>query len=167
MWPALAIVRRKQAHRSVLVLPAPSVVDLAKASEVVGEQVRLASESEFTTAFSNCEAGAMPPFGNLYDLPVYVDLALGQNERIVFQAGTHSVTMSVAYDEFERLAAAAVADLAVVCSARPSAQRLRIGQVRVRETPSTAWMLETTIRPSSSRLSVSTRATTSYGPVTT
>src|SRR4029453_13731806 len=88
----------------------------------------------------------MPPFGNLYDLPVYVDLALGQNERIVSQAGTYSVTMSVAYDEFERLAAAAVADLAVVRSARPSAQRARIGQVRVRETPSTAWMLETTIR---------------------
>ena len=101
----------------MLVLPAPSVVDLAKASEVVGGQVRLASESEFATAFSDCEAGAMPPFGNLYDLPVYVDLALGQNERIVFQAGTHSVTMSVAYDEFERLAAAAVADLAVVRSA--------------------------------------------------
>jgi Ala-tRNA(Pro) deacylase len=59
----------------------------------------------------------MPPFGNLYDLPVSVDLALGQNERIVFQAGTHSATMSVAYDEFERLAAAAVADLAVVRSA--------------------------------------------------
>jgi hypothetical protein len=88
----------------------------------------------------------MPPFGNLYDLPVYVDLPLGQNERIVSQAGTYSVTMSVAYDEFERLAAAAVADLAVVRSARPSAQRARIGQVRVRETPSTAWMLETTIR---------------------
>jgi Ala-tRNA(Pro) deacylase len=59
----------------------------------------------------------MPPFGNLYDLPVYVDLALGQNERIMFQAGTHSVTMSVAYDEFERLAAAAVADLALVHTA--------------------------------------------------
>jgi Ala-tRNA(Pro) deacylase len=71
----------------MLVLPAPSVVDLAKASEVVGEQVRLASESEFATAFSDCEAGAMPPFGNLYDLPLYVDLTLGQNERIVFQSG--------------------------------------------------------------------------------
>jgi prolyl-tRNA editing enzyme YbaK/EbsC (Cys-tRNA(Pro) deacylase) len=48
---------------------------------------------------------------------VDVDIALGQNERIVFQAGTHSVTMSVAYHEFERLAAAPVADLAVVRSA--------------------------------------------------
>jgi Ala-tRNA(Pro) deacylase len=97
----------------MLVLPAPLVVDVARFSEVIGEQVRLASESEFATAFSDCEPGAMPPFGNLYDVPVYVDRALGQNERIVFQAGTHSVTMSVAYADFERLAGPTVADVAV------------------------------------------------------
>jgi Ala-tRNA(Pro) deacylase len=97
----------------MLVLPAPLVVDVARISEVIGEQVRLASESEFATAFSDCEPGAMPPFGNLYGVPVYVDRALGQNERIVFQAGTHSVTMSVAYADFERLAGPTVADVAV------------------------------------------------------
>ena len=97
----------------MLVLPAPLVVDVARVSEVIGEQVRLASESEFAAAFSDCEPGAMPPFGNLYDVPVYVDRALGQNERIVFQAGTHSVTMSVAYADFERLAGPTVADVAV------------------------------------------------------
>jgi Ala-tRNA(Pro) deacylase len=97
----------------MLVLPAPLVVDVARVSEVIGEQVRLASESEFATAFADCEPGAMPPFGNLYDVPVYVDRALGQNERIVFQAGTHSVTMSVAYADFERLAGPTVADVAV------------------------------------------------------
>ena len=48
----------------MLVLPAPSVVDVGKVSEVLGKQVRLASESEFATAFSDCEPGAMPPFTN-------------------------------------------------------------------------------------------------------
>ena len=100
----------------MLVLPAPSVVDLAKVSDVIGKPVRLASESEFATAFSDCEAGAMSPFGNLYGVPVYVDRALGRNERIVFQAGTHSVTMSVAYADFERMAAPTVADIAVAQS---------------------------------------------------
>jgi len=97
----------------MLVLPAPSVVDVAKLSEVLGKQVRLASEPEFASAFPDCQAGAMPPFGNLYDVPVYVDQALGQNERIVFQAGTHTVTMSVAYADFERLARPTVAEIAV------------------------------------------------------
>lgn len=97
----------------MLVLPAPSMADVAKVSEVIGGEARLASESEFSPAFPDCEAGAMPPFGNLYDVPVYVDRALGQNERIVFQAGTHSVTMSVAYADFERLAGPIVADITV------------------------------------------------------
>jgi Ala-tRNA(Pro) deacylase len=56
----------------------------------------------------------MPPFGSLYDVAVYVDRALGRNERIVFQAGTHTVTMSVvAYADFERLARPTVADIAM------------------------------------------------------
>jgi Ala-tRNA(Pro) deacylase len=59
-------------------------------------------EGEFASAFPDCEAGALPPFGNLYDVPVFVDRALGRNERIVFQAGTHTVTMSVADQDFQR-----------------------------------------------------------------
>jgi Ala-tRNA(Pro) deacylase len=97
----------------MLVLAAPSVVDVAKVSEVLGTQARMASEKEFAPAFPDCEPGAMPPFGNLYDVPVYVDRALAENERIVFQGGTHSVTMSVPYADFERLTAPTVADIAV------------------------------------------------------
>jgi len=96
----------------MLVLAASSVVDVAKVSEVLGKQARLASEGEFASAFPDCEAGAMPPFGSLYDVAVYVDRALMRNERIVFQAGTHTVTMSVAYQDFQRLARPTVADIA-------------------------------------------------------
>jgi len=71
----------------MLVLAASSVVDVAKVSEVLGKQARLASEGELASAFPDCEAGAMPPFGSLYDVPVYVDRALMRNERIVFQPG--------------------------------------------------------------------------------
>lgn len=98
----------------MLVLPASAVLDTAKATEVVGgSPVRLAAEPDFAPRFPDCEPGAMPPFGNLYDLPVFVDRGLGANERIVFQAGTHTVTMSVGYGDFERLTEATVADLAV------------------------------------------------------
>lgn len=52
----------------------------------------------------------MPPFGNLYDVPVYVDKTLAEDETIVIQAGTHTDTMSLRYKDFERLAKPAVAD---------------------------------------------------------
>jgi len=71
-------------------------------------------EGEFASAFPDSEAGALPPFGNPYDVAVYVDRALMRNERIVFQAGTHTVTMSVAYADFRRLARPTVADIAMI-----------------------------------------------------
>jgi Ala-tRNA(Pro) deacylase len=97
----------------MLALPAPYRVDLAKVGEVLGaNEVRLAHEEEFATTFPDCEVGAMPPFGNLYNLPVYVDKTLAEDEVIVFQAGTHTDTMSLKYADFERLVNPTVAEFA-------------------------------------------------------
>lgn len=83
----------------MLVLPAPYHVNPDKAAEALGARdFRLASEEQqFEEAFSDCEVGAMPPFGNLYEVPVYVDEALAEDESIVFRAGTYTDTMSVGY----------------------------------------------------------------------
>jgi Ala-tRNA(Pro) deacylase len=98
----------------MLVLPGHHHVDLNRASEAIGRQVRLATEEEFAPAFPDCEPGAMPPFGNLYGLPVYADRELAANERIVFDAGTHTDTMSIPYVDYERLAQPTVADFSSV-----------------------------------------------------
>jgi Ala-tRNA(Pro) deacylase len=97
---------------AMLVVPATERVDLDKAAAVLGaEEVRLAREDEFADAFPDCEPGAMPPFGNLYGMDVYVDQALSENMNMVFQAGTHTETMGIRFDDFERLARPAVVDL--------------------------------------------------------
>ena len=89
---------------AMLTLPAPAHVSIDKAIALLGaSQVRLAREEEFAEAFPDCEVGAMPPFGNLYDVPVYVDKALAEDDEIVFQAGTHTDTIAMGYKEFERL----------------------------------------------------------------
>ena len=88
----------------MLVVPAPYRVDLERAKSAVGKtELVLATEDEFTGLFPQCEAGAMPPFGNLYDLPVYVDRTLTRDEEIVFNAGTHTQTVKMKYDDFARL----------------------------------------------------------------
>jgi Ala-tRNA(Pro) deacylase len=98
---------------AMLSLPAPYQVDLEKASKMLGAQeARLAQEEEFEGAFPDCEVGAMPPFGNLYGLPVYVEEALAEDETIFFRAGTHTDTMSVGYADFERLVEPTVAEFA-------------------------------------------------------
>jgi Ala-tRNA(Pro) deacylase len=96
----------------MLALPAPYQVDVDKAGKVLGGEVRLAHEEEFEDTFPDCEVGAMPPFGNLYEVPVYVEAALAEVETIVFRAGSHTDTMSVSYADFERLVEPTIAEFA-------------------------------------------------------
>ena len=71
--------------------------------ELRAEEIRFATEEEFRSLFPDCETGAMPPFGNLYGLPVYVAPGLEQDEEIAFNAGTHTEVIRMAYRDFERL----------------------------------------------------------------
>jgi len=97
----------------MLVLPANHRADLTKVRAALGASaVWLADESDFAHRFADCEIGAMPPFGNLYDLPVYVDQTLTEDPAFVFQAGTHSETMQIRYADFARLVKPTVVDIA-------------------------------------------------------
>lgn len=88
-----------------LVLPASYRADLNKVLAVLGtKDIRLAYEAEFAATFPDCEVGAMPPFGNLYGIPVYVDKSLAEQQTMVFPVGTYTDTMSLKYADFERLA---------------------------------------------------------------
>lgn len=93
------------------VLPATRRVEIDELREVAGNsELRLAEEEEFADLFPNVEIGAMPPFGNLYDVPVFVDQSLREDESITFNAGTHTDTIRMAYADFERLVDPVVAE---------------------------------------------------------
>ena len=74
-------------------------------------EVKLATEDEFISRFPDCEIGAMPPFGNLFGLPVYVDPAVTKDESIYFNSGNHVQTVRIRYKDFERLVTPQVARL--------------------------------------------------------
>jgi Ala-tRNA(Pro) deacylase len=98
---------------TMLVLPASHRVDLTRVGPATGaKEVFLAGEQEIATAFRDCEVGAMPPFGNLYGVPVYVDRLLAEDETIVFQAGTHTDTISMKYADYARLVRPRVVEFA-------------------------------------------------------
>ena len=65
--------------------------------------ISLAEESEFTPRFNDCEAGAMPPFGNLYDMDVYIAESLSEDEKITFNAGSHLEAIQMNYKDYENL----------------------------------------------------------------
>ena len=86
------------------VLPASYRIDTEKLKNVLKvKKLRLSTEEEFEKLFPDCEIGATPPFGNLYDIPVYVDKTLSEDENIVFLAGNHKVSMRMAYKDFAEI----------------------------------------------------------------
>ena len=96
------------------VLPAAYKVDLERLKEAVGASTgELATEAEFKGLFPDCETGAMPPFGNLYGLPVLVAERLAENEEIAFNAGSHTEVVKLAFADFERLVKPAVLKFSV------------------------------------------------------
>lgn len=108
---AKAVIVAADGQMVMLVLPAVHQVDLERVAAATGAtDVRLAGEDEFAGVFPDCETGAIPPFGNLYDLPTYADPSLARAESIVFPAGTHTDTISLKYSDYERLAGPALAE---------------------------------------------------------
>ena len=86
------------------VLLALNHVRLDQLGAEVGKSLRLATKQEFSSLFPDCEPGAMPPFGSLYNLPTYVDESMAADEAIVFNAGTHRDAIRMRYDDFVRVA---------------------------------------------------------------
>ena len=102
----VVVARTEEGSYLMAVLPALCRVDLiALAKAARAEKLSLAREEEVQRLFPDCEPGAMPPFGRLYGLPVYVDACFPHYETLFFQAGNHREVVGMPYHEFARLAA--------------------------------------------------------------
>jgi Ala-tRNA(Pro) deacylase len=107
---AKTVMVKADGELAMIVLPAKYRVDLELVREVCGaEHVELATEEDFKGRFPECETGAMPPFGNLYNIPEYVDESLMEDEKIAFCAGTHSELIRIPFRVFEHLTGATIA----------------------------------------------------------
>ena len=110
---AKVVMIKSGEQRLMAVLPADHQIDLEKVGKVIGKTASLDSEKEFKSLFPDCAIGAMPPFGNLYGLPTYVDKNLAAQDYIVFEAGTHSDAIKLSYRDYEKIVKPQVEDLAI------------------------------------------------------
>ena len=89
---------------AMAVLPASYKISFSQLKHALGkDSVRLAYEQEFMDKFPDCEVGAMPPFGNIYGIDVYVADSLAEEEEIAFNACSHIELIKMKFEEFERL----------------------------------------------------------------
>lgn len=97
---------------AMAVLPASHRVDLELLRKATGaKQVELAEEREFEDVFPGCEVGAMPPFGNLYEVEVFSSPQLAEDEEIAFNAGTHTELIRLSYADYAQLVSPAIVKL--------------------------------------------------------
>jgi Ala-tRNA(Pro) deacylase len=110
---AKVVILKSGEQHLMAVLPADHQIDLEKVGKVIGKSASLGKEQEFKSLFPDCAIGAMPPFGNLYDLPTYVDKHLAEQDYIVFEAGTHTDAIKMNYRDYEKIVKPKVEDLAI------------------------------------------------------
>jgi Ala-tRNA(Pro) deacylase len=102
---AKTIIVELDGQMAMAVLPANRKVVLQDLRDITGsDRVKFATEEDFKSRFPDCETGAMPPFGNLYGMDVYLAEALTRNDHIAFNAGLHTEVIQLAFQDFERLA---------------------------------------------------------------
>ena len=101
---AKTVIVELDGKMAMAVLPANRKIVLQDLREITGsDEVKFASEEEFQKRFPDCETGAMPPFGNLYGMEVFLAESLTQNDDIAFNAGSHTEVIKLAFKDFERL----------------------------------------------------------------
>lgn len=101
---AKTVIVELDGQMAMAVLPADRKIVLQDLREVTGsDEVKFASEDEFREKFPECETGAMPPFGNLYGMDVYLAESLTHNDEIAFNAGSHTEVIRMSLADFERL----------------------------------------------------------------
>lgn len=101
---AKTVIVKLNGSMAMIVEPANQKINFDHLKKSVGvNDIALASESEFQNRFPECELGAMPPFGNLYGMDVYIAKSLTSDNEILFNSGSHSELIKMAYKDFENL----------------------------------------------------------------
>ena len=119
-----AVVVKLDGEFALVAVPAPLRINFKELANVAGaRKARLANEQEFQQFFPDCELGAMPPFGNLYQLPTYADIEVTRNENMVINAGTHAEALRLRFSDFNRLARPRVGRFAEPPRAEIAAQK--------------------------------------------
>lgn len=108
------VIVKADGEMMMVVLPSTHDVDFDALKKATGsKEVSLATEDEFKSKFPDCELGAMPPFGDLYDVKTLVAHSLTEDEQIAFNAGTHKELIQMSYNDYEELVKPAVLEVSV------------------------------------------------------
>jgi len=101
---AKTVMVKRGGKMIMVVLPAKYKINFYRLMEATGfRDIELANEDDFIEMFPDCEIGAMPPFGNLYGMDVYIEPSLAKDKEIAFNAGNHRELIKMSFKDFDKL----------------------------------------------------------------
>jgi Ala-tRNA(Pro) deacylase len=97
---AKALICKVDDRFVVFVIPADRKLDSKRVRQALGTHgLRFATQEELRE-LTGLSPGAVPPFGSLFGLPTYCDTCLAENERINFNAGDNSISVSLRFTDY-------------------------------------------------------------------
>lgn len=110
---AKALVMYKDEAPVILVLPADMKVDTHTFKKIYkSRNLRMATKEE-VEKITSVSIGAVPPFGHIFYIPIYMEKSLRDNERIVFNAGMHTRSIEMKESDYEKIAKPIVGEFAL------------------------------------------------------
>jgi len=101
---AKTVIIKVDGELHMAVVSSSQMVDISFLQKIFGtKEIVLADEKDFEDIFPDCEVGAMPPFGNLYKMKMFISEKLSTQQEFVFNAGSHGNLIKIRYYDYERL----------------------------------------------------------------
>lgn len=106
------IVKAKPIGFVMLVVPGDMRFNESKVKQALGaKEIRFALENEVSEITGGVQVGGVPPYGNLFNLPVYVDPEVLKNEEIIYNAGDRSFSIAMKSSDWQKIVSPAIAEI--------------------------------------------------------
>lgn len=86
-------------------------IDLKKLKDIIGERNLSLAHPDKVFEATGCKVGTVPPFGNLFNIPIYADSDIFNREYVVFSAGTHHESVRMKSTDWKTVTGATVVDI--------------------------------------------------------
>lgn len=133
---AKSVLVKTNRGNALAVLPAVALIDLKKLKAALkAATISIGKESDIKAQFPDVEVGAMSPFGNLYGVPVVAEKLLSESSQIVFNAGSHTDTITMPYEDFARLVKPTIGVFALPIGGPKKAKKKRAASSKKKKKP--------------------------------
>lgn len=98
-----AVIMSDGEQHYMAILPVTHVLDFKAIQSKSGRELHVASYRDFSDKFACCERGSVPPIGEPFELPVFVDQSVAKLDEVYFEPGSHTAAIKMKAQDYIKL----------------------------------------------------------------